>query len=247
MAMKQKNLPAVVEVESVHGYKGKDLNSVGFALWGKLWKPICPIPPQLACVYAAEMSDETVKIGMTINVEERIKSVSRARCQDVLRVHHTALAPRSFMYDIEKKCHANFADRRARGEFFNITFEEAVVELDIHADEIITALAEADQHYLAELDYFFNEYLPAYEKTLSSNEILPSIRKTGFYGVQKVPSEIETLEKIFGRRTTNFLTARELKEMAALTKNQVLREGLIRIAASMITDENFIICWRDDL
>lgn len=80
-----------------------------------------------------------------------------------------------------------------------------------------------------------------------ANEILPAIRKTGYYGVQKVPSEMETLEKIFGRETSNFLKARELKEMAAVTKNQLLREGLIRIAASMITDENFIICRRDDL
>ena len=90
--------------------------------------------------------------------------------------------------------------------------------------------------------------LPAAEQfTDWACEVLVSIRKTGFYGVQKVPSEMETLEKIFGRETSNFLKARELKEMAAVTKNQLLREGLIRIAASMITDENFIICWRDDL
>ena len=91
-----------------------------------------------------------------------------------------------------------------------------------------------------------NEPAKAFQLKIA-NEILPAIRKTGYYGVQKVPSEMEILEKIFGRETSNFLKARELKEMAAVTKNQLLREGLIRIAASMITDENFVICWRDDL
>lgn len=43
----------------------------------------------------------------------------------------------------------NLDDRRVCGEFFNITFEEAVAELDKHAAEISAALADADQRYLA--------------------------------------------------------------------------------------------------
>ena len=70
-------------------------------------------------------------------------------CSKVQRVHYTNFAPRSFMYGIESQCHAIFADCCARSEFFNITFEEAVAELDSHADEIATALAKADQRYLA--------------------------------------------------------------------------------------------------
>ena len=123
------------------------------------------------------------------------------------------------------------------------TFENAEWEFD--SPRGLTFITEQGMYRL-----ILRSNLPAAEEfTDWTCEVLVSIRKTGSYSlqnVQKVPSEMETLEKIFGRETSNFLKARELKEMAAVTKNQLLREGLIRIAASMITDENFIICWRDD-
>lgn len=72
------------------------------------------------------------------------------------------------MTKIELACHAAFADKRIRGEFFDVTFEEACAELDSHAEEIADALAEADQRYLDELDYFFNEFLPEYEQSRSN-------------------------------------------------------------------------------
>lgn len=122
-----------------------------------------PSPPQIGCVYAIEMSDGTVKIGVSTQPDERVQQVAGSVYLEIKRVHFTAFAPRSFMYEMEKRCHAAFVDRRVRGEFFDITFEEAVAELDSHADEIADALAEADQRYIDELDYFFNEFLPEYE------------------------------------------------------------------------------------
>ena len=122
-----------------------------------------PCAPTLACVYAFEMGDSTVKIGVTQDVEDRAKNVSRAKCQDILRVHNTPFAPYRFMTKLEKRCDAAFADRRVRGEFFDISFEEAVTELNKHAADIADALHKADQRYLDELDYFFNEFLPEYE------------------------------------------------------------------------------------
>ena len=131
-----------------------------------------PCAPPLACVYAFEMSDSTVKIGVTQDVEERVKSVSRAKCQDVLRIYSTELAPLDFMRIIEARCHAAFATRRERGEYFAITFEEAVAELDKYADEIADALHKADRIYLDEVDYYYNVFLPEFNSTYNNPSII---------------------------------------------------------------------------
>ena len=39
------------------------------------------------------------------------------------------------MTKLERRCHSTFAGRQVRGEYFDITFEEACAELDRHADE----------------------------------------------------------------------------------------------------------------
>ena len=70
---------------------------------------------------------------------------------DYIRVHSTSFAPRSFMYDLEKRCHAVFERNRVRSEYFAITFEEAVAELDSHAEEIADALKKADEKTIEEI------------------------------------------------------------------------------------------------
>ena len=117
-------------------------------------KPLSYTPPQLACVYALEMSDRTVKIGVTTNLEKRIKQVSGAVCLDVLNVHHTGFAPFGFMNSVEKECHQTFSNKRVRGEFFDITFEEARAELDRHKEAIDAELKSADEEYLAAVEYW---------------------------------------------------------------------------------------------
>ena len=110
--------------------------------------------PELGCVYAFEMSDNTVKIGITRNTDKRVKGVQRAVYLDVLRVHQTIFAPLEFMRIIEARCHATFIDRRVRGEYFDITFEEACAELDRYAEEIAAKFDEADKNFLDEFLYY---------------------------------------------------------------------------------------------
>lgn len=113
-----------------------------------------PVAPCLACVYALEMSDNTVKIGVTTNLERRIKEVSGSVYLDVLSVYSTGFAPFGFMRTIESRCHSAFADKRVRGEFFAITFDEACAELDRHAEEIAAVLKASDEKFLDEVEYF---------------------------------------------------------------------------------------------
>ena len=120
--------------------------------------------PKIGCVYAAEMSDNTTKIGVSQDADRRIKEIKQQVYLDVKRVHHTDYAPFDFMTKLEKTCHAAFADRRVRGEFFDISFEEAVAELDSHAEEIIAVRKAADEKLLDEINFFFNEFLPNMKK-----------------------------------------------------------------------------------
>lgn len=110
--------------------------------------------PKIGCVYAFDMNDGTVKIGVTSNLEKRIKSVQCSIYLDVLRVHQTAFAPLDFMRIIERRCHDTFDAFRVRGEYFAITFEEACTELDRYADDIAEALKTADENFIDELKYY---------------------------------------------------------------------------------------------
>ena len=129
-----------------------------------------PHAPTLACVYAFEMSDSTVKIGVSEDADRRKGEVQNDKCQDVLRIHSTELAPYCFMTKLERKCHEAFVDRRVRGEYFAITFEEAVAELDSHAEEIAAALHAADQQFLDRINYYYNEFLPKLQDEITAYE-----------------------------------------------------------------------------
>lgn len=144
----------------------EERNSLTLSFWqdANFWGVIfTPIPPKVGCVYAFEMSDNTVKIGVTTNSQKRIKTVEQQVYLKVLRWHITDFAPYTFMKKVERRCHEKFADNRVRGEYFAILFEDACAELDSHNEEIAIALKVADEKYLDELDVYFNDFLPKYE------------------------------------------------------------------------------------
>ena len=88
------------------------------------------VPEETACLYAAEMSDLTVKIGATGNFEQRKNQIQCDTKLQILRSYHSDDLPRARAFNLETKCHAAFADRQAHGELFNITFEEAVDKIN---------------------------------------------------------------------------------------------------------------------
>ena len=66
------------------------------------------------------------------------------RCQDWRFARHCSAHARHSRLrmhpaKIERVCHDEFADQRLNGEYFNITFAEACIELDNYADEIKAA------------------------------------------------------------------------------------------------------------
>lgn len=96
------------------------------------------------CIYALEMSDGTIKIGVSGNLQRRILQIQSETKLLVNRFYNTDFAPVDLALQIEKACHEKFAPACVNGEFFNITFEMACDELDSYADEISAFFIEEE-------------------------------------------------------------------------------------------------------
>lgn len=86
------------------------------------------------CVYVFGTNNDTVKIGVAVDVEKRISAIEHASGAEVLKYCATALMNAKKAFEIESACHKHFKDKRLKGEFFKITFDEACAELQKHAE-----------------------------------------------------------------------------------------------------------------
>lgn len=81
-------------------------------------------------VYVFELNNSLVKIGVSNNIGRRAGEI-----QDITgaKILHAARSQMAFYAkvatEIESDCHKHFASRRDHGEFFKITFDEAVAYL----------------------------------------------------------------------------------------------------------------------
>lgn len=78
-------------------------------------------------LYVLEFSNGTVKIGITKEKEKRMKAISSASGMDVTRSYFTEKIDN--VQNLETEIHKNFKDKRLNGEFFSVSFEEAVSEV----------------------------------------------------------------------------------------------------------------------
>lgn len=78
-------------------------------------------------LYVLEFSNGTIKIGITKEKEKRMKAISSASGMDILRSYFTEKICN--VQNLETELHKHFKDKRLNGEFFSITFEEAVAEV----------------------------------------------------------------------------------------------------------------------
>lgn len=77
-------------------------------------------------VYALEMSNDTVKIGISSQIDLRVRQVENASGMDILNVYKTGELPHELAIAIEAEAHKHFADFRLNGEFFKVDFVDAV-------------------------------------------------------------------------------------------------------------------------
>ena len=91
------------------------------------------------------MDDGTVKIGIARDVSQRIKTIQRENGTQVLKQYSSKVIDEKLATEIESKCHAAFEDKRAHGEYFNISFEEGCAELNKYSAEIDAANSEIEK------------------------------------------------------------------------------------------------------
>lgn len=113
--------------------------------------PARKTPSEMACAYVFDMSDDTVKIGHTGDISDRMARMKRERGLDVRQGHHTPQMPRDNARRIERTMHKKFAHVKVKGEFFNADFAEVSTELDRLAS------VEAD-YYEEEITCEFSDY-----------------------------------------------------------------------------------------
>lgn len=83
-------------------------------------------------LYVLEFSNKTVKIGITKEKEKRMKAISSASGMDITRSYFTGKIDN--VQNLETELHRHFKGKRLNGEFFDISFDEAVSEVEKRAD-----------------------------------------------------------------------------------------------------------------
>ena len=78
-------------------------------------------------LYVLEFTNGTVKIGITKEKEKRMRAISSASGMKITRSYFTEKIDN--VQNLETELHRHFKDKRLQGEFFDITFEEAVSEV----------------------------------------------------------------------------------------------------------------------
>ena len=85
--------------------------------------------PDKKCAYVLQMDNGTVKIGVTQDFNRRIKEIMNGSGMEVVRHFYTEQMNRTDAFNVESRCHKKFTDKRKRGEFFSIDFEDACNEV----------------------------------------------------------------------------------------------------------------------
>jgi predicted GIY-YIG superfamily endonuclease len=79
----------------------------------------------MSCIYVIGPENGPYKIGITKDINRRIKSIQTGN-PFKLFVHHEEPIPEEQLKFIETQIHKNLSHKRSKGEWFNITLDEAI-------------------------------------------------------------------------------------------------------------------------
>ena len=83
-------------------------------------------PAETACVYCALMEDQTVKIGYTSDIRDRIKRLPREFGKVAVKHFCSPVVVRNAAQRFEAQLKEQFAACKVEGEFFSVAYEEVV-------------------------------------------------------------------------------------------------------------------------
>lgn len=93
-------------------------------------------------VYVFQLSNDTVKIGITNNIPQRIRTIQGHSGLVVAPWASTDGLSEADARQIERRCHEHFKEFRTHGEFFTISFDEACVFLQSQVAKPLTICRE---------------------------------------------------------------------------------------------------------
>lgn len=139
-----------------------------------------------ASVYAFEMSNGTVKIGMSNNVPYRVKAVEYDTHLKVVNSFYVTFDSRKKAFDVETALHKYFETQCAQGEFFLIDFDEACEQI---------------RRFVIEPEVEVQETYPQRKKNSSSELLLEFIKMAQTVNDETLKENIvrETAKLIFGK------------------------------------------------
>ena len=106
------------------------------------WESIAPKPKSV--VYVLNFSNDTVKIGVTQDIERRKKTLCGMSGLKIKREWNTDLLERGIAYKIEKFSHDELNPQRTQGEFFAVPFDDACFTVALYT--IIVCEGERLKH-----------------------------------------------------------------------------------------------------
>lgn len=123
-----------------------------FRLWGWdspemiEWVRTPPPPPPPCVVYVLQMSNNTVKIGVSQDITQRKKTIKGHSGLNILMQWCTELIPRRIAYKVEALSHKELAEHKTQGEFFDIPFDDACFTVALY-----TAIVSEGEAYKEKL------------------------------------------------------------------------------------------------
>jgi len=138
-------------------------------------------------VYAMELSDGTVKIGVTGGMKKRIQAVQRERGAQVTRTKQVKFLVDKGALAAERRCHKTFETKKVVGEYFAISFEEACTELE----KIESESEDFDIRARIAKAIFSAKFYCYSRRKFAENADLPAPRVFNFEHGKEIPSVID--------------------------------------------------------
>ena len=195
--------------------------------------------PRKLLVYAFAMNNTTVKIGVTKNELQRAKSIESSTGLKVLKKYHTKFAPVKLARMIETSCHKKFENFRVHGEYFNVNFEEACIELRSYEEEIDTANKKAIEEYKKAVSRAW-EVLEELEDNYLSR---PAVKQPDLLApfADFVALEREKFTVANSEESKKMVKVQLIRELASASKDDNIRNELVFHAAKLLIGEDFVI------
>jgi len=123
---------ALVETYEYESVAQKNIDIAGVAIVRAMISTEITHTIEEKCVYIVELSNGTVKIGVSANLGRRLKEIKNQSGANIIRFCYSNNTKNAFV--IEAKMHEEFSEYRLNGEFFYADYQDCKRRLEAFKD-----------------------------------------------------------------------------------------------------------------